>query len=104
MAAAEAEARAPQPSVTPKKQKQLIVSNADILDIEAKRSILAIVIQEVGNDALVANSKDEPVVNLDVVAEKNPRALLLIYNIVTSRLNIMNRPAGSHPPARSAES
>jgi hypothetical protein len=98
----------PSPSAAPSlfRQKTFIVENAGILDFEARREILHLVMMEIGR-AASAPGADAPVIlenlttgavsiNLDNI--EAPELVLHIYNIVRNRRAALNEPAG--PPKR----
>jgi hypothetical protein len=90
------------PSVA--QQKSFIVTNASILNLETRSSILKIVMQEIGESVILKTAgRAEVNVNLDAVAEKNEEVLGHIYNIVRARLDVLSQPAQfSSDPADSA--
>lgn len=79
------------------RQKAFIVENAFLLNLETKKSILRIVMMEVGDSVLIDVGRREVDVDLDGLASLNPEVLGHIYNIIRARLALLNQPA--RPPA-----
>lgn len=94
-------AQQPQPALPSiSKQKSFIIENAGILNRETKLAILRIVMQEIGDDAVMENSGSKEVdINLDACATSNEDVVHHIYNMVKARLDTLNQPVG-----RSADS
>jgi hypothetical protein len=77
------------------KQKSFIVENAGILNRETKLAILRIVMQEVGDEAVMENSGTKEVdINLDICASANEDVVRHVYNMVRARLDSLNQPVG----------
>lgn len=77
------------------KQKSFITDNAGNLNRETKIAILRIVTMEVGDAAVAESSNGRDVdVNLDRCAELNEDVVRHIYNMVRSRLDVLNQPLG----------
>lgn len=81
-------------------KKTFIVENAGLLNAEVQRSILRLVIMEVGtviqeagtNVVFEAGGARGVDVNLDAVAAANPDVLTHIYNIVRTRREVLCTP------------
>jgi hypothetical protein len=74
------------------RQKTFIVENGALLDFETKKSILSIVMMEVGDGVLLENETTRELsVNLDQI--DNAEVILHVYNIVRNRRESLNRPA-----------
>lgn len=76
-------------------QKEFIVENGGILTKEIRVSILQMVVQEMGYEAVMeAAGSREVNINLDIVAERNPEVIQHIYNIVLTRRSALSQPVG----------
>jgi hypothetical protein len=74
-------------------KKTFIVENASLLNAEVQRSILRLVIMEVGTDDVFEAGGARGVdVDLDAVAAANPDVLTHIYNIVRTRREVLCTP------------
>jgi hypothetical protein len=90
------DASAPPPSLA--RQKTYIVENGDILNLATRKSILRIVLMDIGNSAadeqcvIIKNQASADVsLNLDNI--DNPDVILHIFNIVSNRRASLNEPA-----------
>jgi len=84
--------RASLPSTS--RQKSFIVENSGILNLAAKRSILSIVMMEIGPSVVLeSGGAQETNIDLDAVGDTNEEVLAHIYNIAWARLQAMNQPA-----------
>jgi hypothetical protein len=83
-------------SLNPERQKTYIIDNAPLLDVMTKRTILSLIMMEIGETAILENSSSDQVetnVDLDIVTERNPEVLTSIYNIVRARRDALDQPA-----------
>ena len=88
--------KAPPPSLA--RQKTYIVENGDILNLATRKSILRIVLMDIGKSAadeqfvIIKNQASADVsLNLDKI--DNPDVVLHIFNIVSNRRASLNEPA-----------
>lgn len=81
------------PSIS--QQKTFIIENANILNRETQRTILSIVLMEIGASVIMeVGSAKEIDIDLDAVVQKNEEVLLHIYNIVLTRRIALSHPVG----------
>ena len=89
-------------------QKTYIVDNASILDKETRKSILCLVMREIGqtverdgetrNVVLVNKETNSPSINLEEI--DNEEVILHVYNIVKHRRTVLSEPARGARRAR----
>lgn len=80
------------PSVS--RQKSFVIDNAAVLDLNTKKSILALVMMEIGPTVVTESGAAKAVnIDLDAVAAENEDVLLNVYNMVRARLEALNTPA-----------
>jgi hypothetical protein len=77
-------------------QKTFIIENAGILNRETKLAILAIVMMEIGPGVIMETGGTREIdVDLDAVTLANEEVIAHIYNIVLTRREALNQPAGA---------
>ena len=85
-----------QRTVPPERQMNYIVENAHILNPETKKSILNLVMMEIGKDVILdSGSAIEVNIDLDKVLKINEEVLTHIYNMVLARRDSLNQPVNS---------
>jgi hypothetical protein len=89
--------QAPRPALSLSRQKEFIVENASNLSRSNKCSILSLVMLEL-EGAAVREAQNEVDINLDECEKLNPDIIPMIYNIVYTRLEILNTPLGAPTP------
>lgn len=77
------------PSIT--KQKSFIMENANNLNDATKKSILHIVMQEIGRKAIMGNNENHVDINLDACSDD---VVNHVYNMVKARMDSLNQPVG----------
>ena len=77
-----------------KRQKEFIIENSNILNIESKNAILSILLMEVESDVIMESKNKQNIdIDLDKVEQKNKSTITHIYNIVLSRVENLKNPA-----------
>ncbi len=83
-------------TVSSKQQMTYIVENASILNNETKKSILSLVMMEVGKSVLLDSGAAKEVnIDLDKLNDINAEVVAHIYNIVLARREALGRPVNS---------
>ena len=77
-------------------QKSYIIKNMNILDIETKKSILNLVMMEIG-PSVVSDTIGMKCVNIDLdeIQKSNTAVITHIYNMVMAKVKSLNQPVGS---------